>query len=155
MGWAFYQFGGIPYAATVGSATQVGARPDYSHQALLLTLNEANLSEPDGVGLPGITLHPKDLVYYVINNSAACTCPDDLCQGPGVPAEACVWKGSAAAVAGVITPVDWNCDGDATDTGVAAGISGGQAPGGLNSPAGTDDWSNLFLSFQCDGHAND
>jgi uncharacterized repeat protein (TIGR01451 family) len=44
-------------------------------------------------------------------------------------------------------PLDWNCDGDTTDTMVSNDING---EGGLTTLTGYDDWSNLLYDFQRD-----
>jgi hypothetical protein len=101
---------GIPYAATPGSPDVTGYRADYS-DVKLPDLNEADLDETAGVQ---DAAHPADITY-----SAA----DGFC---GTPVAA-------------FGPIDWNGDGNTTDTHVASDINCDF--GQLEVLHGSDDWA--------------
>jgi hypothetical protein len=85
---------------------------DYSRSALA-SLNENSLSEPAGIGAPGYgTRH---------------WCPA---------------SGAYVAVNNAGGAIDWNCNGNSTETGVSFDINDDAAKGTLN---GYDDWANLKL----------
>jgi hypothetical protein len=112
-----FQLTGIPYGAFPGSTKPVGRRLDYS-DAALPTLDENHLNET--LGLQD-SAHPNDIT---VNFSSEC-------------------GGNLVPVSG---PVDWNCDGDATETDIAADINGEwNFNGGVSfSPlTGFDDWAEI------------
>ena len=85
---------------------------DYSRSALA-SLNEGSLNEPAGIGAPGYgTRH---------------WCPA---------------SGSYVAVNNAGGAIDWNCNGNATETGIAFDVNNDGAQATLNS---YDDWANLTL----------
>jgi uncharacterized membrane protein len=106
-----FQLNGIPYGAAPGSTTPVGFRLDYS-DVVLPTLDENHLNET--LGLQDLA-HPNDIT---INSGADC-------------------GGTRAPASG---PVDWNCDGDATETDVAADVNGDST---LLPLTGFDDWTEI------------
>lgn len=79
-------------------------------------LDETDLDEGRGIGADS-----DDLTTY--------NCPDTTPVA-----------GNAAA------PIDWNCNGDAGEAGVAADVN---ADGTLGTLTGWDDWPRLLLTFQC------
>ena len=143
-----FTYTGIPVAATPGSVTPQACttsadcpsgsicgtfsdtcvRIDYSSVALPL-LDERNLDER-----AGIAAGTNDITGYI--------CPDRFTQGAGA--------GTG--------PIDWNCDGNSTGTGVSADINGDEIlPGGsVAALTGYANWPNLFYKFQCStgGSAN-
>jgi len=146
-----YQAVGIPYTDTPGSTALAGRRPDFSHQPLTTALDEGNLSEPAGIGAPGLQEpSTRYLIRYNHPNTPVCPCPVDPCTG--LPYANCggLAAGSGAAGGGV-PPIDWNCDGIISPVGIAADINGNGIPGEIHDPAGTADWDNLFYGYQCQG----
>jgi len=108
-----YDFtGGIPYAVTPGSTEIVGYRIDYSDTALP-TLYEGSLDETLGVQ---DAAHPTDITYS--NAEGFCATP--------IPA---------------FGPVDWNGDGNTTDTQVTSDLNCDLNNG--ESLTGGDDWGWL------------
>lgn len=104
----------MSYGFQLGGVIKGGAAGtfDYSRSALA-SLNETSLSEPAGIGAPGYgTRH---------------WCPA---------------SGTYVAVLNAGGAIDWNCDGDSTDTGVAFDTNNDGAQATLN---GNNDWANLKL----------
>jgi CSLREA domain-containing protein len=115
---------------------------DFSRAPPLAMLDETNLSEPAGIGGPA----GRSTLFGVASGGGPCVLATPVC----VP------KATAAN-----QPIRWNDDGDATDTGVVADVSGinslgchdqdppaGRDP--LSQLNGYDDWSNLFFHFRAD-----
>jgi hypothetical protein len=118
-----FQFSGIPYGATPGSTRPVGFRLDYSDVALP-TLDENHLDE--NLGLQDTT-HPTDITVDK-------TCIDIEYE----PA---------------LGPIDWNFDGDATESDVASVIAAGDGFENCGYPihlTGFDDWAEIhqFLAAE-------
>jgi hypothetical protein len=91
---------------------------DYSRAALPM-LDETSLSEPAGIGA-----------------AASGFATRHWC--PATP----IAQGAFVAVADGSQPIDWNCNGDTTETNVSADVNGD----GILSPlTGFDDWKNLKL----------
>jgi hypothetical protein len=131
-----FVYTGIPVAAAVGSTTPMpcsgpgdcplGAicgsggtclRIDYSQQALP-SLDETNLDEN-----AGISAGTADITGFV-------------CPGPDFT------QGAGAGVG----PIDWNCNGNPTESGIAADINVDLV---LSVLTGFDDWSAVKYEFQC------
>jgi probable HAF family extracellular repeat protein len=125
-----YQFSGIPYASTPGSIQIAGFRLDYSTQVLPTGGNtpgalseNANLNEPAGLGSGN-----ADMFLFT----------DGQCNFGIAPTDG---------------PVDWNGDGDTTDTNATADLNPNDHPvlactvtsQVLN---GHDDWTLLLASLQ-------
>jgi streptogramin lyase len=105
-----YDFtGGIPFAAVPGSTAIAGYRVDYS-DVQLPDLNESSLNEAAGVQ---DAAHPTDITYA--NTDGFCATP--------VPAYG---------------PVDWNGDGNTTDTSVTSDLNCDQVSNEILR--GSDDW---------------
>ena len=141
-----YELGGISYSDTAGSTVPITSRPDYSHQALALSLDESSLNEADGIGAPGLAEpFSRALVRFSGPSTPVMPCPVDSC---GAPQNNCFRFGSAALVGGAITPIDWNSNGVIDSSPVSQDIN---ASGSLEvlDPAGSNDWTNLSYSFQC------
>jgi uncharacterized repeat protein (TIGR01451 family) len=84
-------------------------------RSALAALPEVNLSEPAGIG------DGTDNAFFL--------CPDGSTVGSGI--------GNAA--------LDWSCDGDRIDLGVASDVNG---DGNRTTLAGFSDWANLKYDFQ-------
>jgi uncharacterized membrane protein len=111
-----FQFSGIPYGASPGSTKPVGFRLDYSDVALP-TLDENHLDE--NLGLQDTT-HPT---YITLDQGC-----DDSADEPA------------------FGPIDWNFDGNATESDVAADITVGDSSiscGFLSRLTGFDDWAEI------------
>jgi hypothetical protein len=104
---------------TTSAATPSGYsfRVDYSDETLP-ALNESNLSEPAGIGS---VLHPNDLVFW--------------------------WCFSCNPGGGLLGPasgpIDWNQDGNTTDTGLQIDIDGDTGYIENISLTGFDDWAYI------------
>lgn len=114
-----------PPEAICGSFSHVCTRIDYSSEALP-TLDESNLDENAGIG--GTT---NDITSFV--------CPASL--------------GFEERAGAGIGPIDWNCNGVATETNLTADINADGAPPPTPTLTtlltGHADWPNLQLGFQC------
>jgi probable HAF family extracellular repeat protein len=130
-----YEFVGIPYAAAPGSNAIAGFRLDYSAQALPTAGNtpgaldeNANLNEPAGLGSGN-----ADLFAFT----------DGQC---------------GFQIAATTGPVDWNGDGDTTDTNATADVNANPLEGGnycayrTDVVKGFDDWSCIPANLK--GHPN-
>jgi len=138
---------GIPFTNVPGSTVPAGSHPDFSHQPLVVPLNESSLQEPIGVGPPGLQEpNTRDLIRYIHNNTPVCPCPTDPCTG--LPYPNCAGLGSGYGPGGIPPAIDWNCDGIITG-GVVADINGNGIVTEIHDPAGTADWIHLFYEFQC------
>jgi len=113
-----------PPEAICGSLSHVCTRIDYSSQALP-TLDEHDLDENVGIGAG-----TNDITTYA--------CPASM-----------EWEARSGAGIG---PIDWNCNGVATETNVTADVNSDSAPPTSTFTTlltGHADWPNLLLAFQC------
>jgi len=140
-----FTFTGIPVAAAAGSIVPISCRVNadcpgeaicasFTHgctridysRQALPDLNELSLNEILGIGAG-----TNDITTY--------NCPD-----------------TTPVFGGASGPIDWNCNGDASETNVIADIN---ADGEFNYfpflMTGHRDWGNLFLHFQCTAGGND
>jgi hypothetical protein len=112
-----FQTRGIPPTDPDGPAGPLTARVDYS-RADLADLDENNLNEPIGIG------NGTDSTVYMCPPGAPLP-PQRLGVGTG--------------------PINWDCDGNSTDTGIAVNING---DGMISVLTGFNDWANLKFDFQ-------
>lgn len=111
----------MSYGFQLGGLIKNGVAGTFDYsRSALATLNESNLSEPAGVGAPGYGTR-----HY--------------CTGLGY-----------VAVNDAGGAIDWNCNGAATDTGVAYDVNGDGVQTVLN---GFNDWANLKLKVGAIGLA--
>jgi hypothetical protein len=103
--------------------------------------------DPDGPGplMARVDYSPADLADLDENNLDE---PTGIGDGTDTTRYMCPPGERLGAGTG---PIDWNCDGDTTDTGIAVNLNGGT----FGVLTGFDDWANLKFDFQNTGDFED